>query len=97
MPPAAADDLDELLPDAPPLDAGGSGPIEVVIEAGAAPERLDAALARRVEALSRSRLKTLISEGRVSSGGETLGDPSRRVNAGTVIRIDVPEAVPAIP
>ncbi|MDR3493181.1 MAG: pseudouridine synthase [Ancalomicrobiaceae bacterium] len=73
------------------------GPIDVTIEAGAEPERLDAALARRIPALSRSRLKALIAEGRVSGAAGTLSDGSRRVNAGERFVVDVPAAVAAIP
>ncbi len=89
----AIDDIDELEV-AAPLTAGA---FEVVIEDGAASERLDAALAKRVPALSRSRLKVLITEGQVHSAGATLKDPSRRVNAGDRITIEVPETTSAIP
>lgn len=74
-----------------------AGPLTIVIEEGAASERLDAALARRIPSLSRSRLKALITEGQVSSGGATLKDASRRVNAGDQITVNVPEAAPAVP
>jgi len=85
------DDLDEALA---PLAAG---PIDVTIEVGAPAQRLDAALAQRLPALSRSRLKALITDGQVSFGGATLKDPSRRVNAGDRITIEVPETAPAAP
>ena len=56
LPPVPADDLDdEPEQDAPAAPTGGS--VDLVIEAGAAPERLDAALARRIPDVSRSRLK----------------------------------------
>ena len=89
------DDLDDLAEALAP--SAVTGPILVTIEPEAAAERLDAALARRIPDLSRSRLKQLIAEGRVTSGGATLSDPSRRVNAGTVIAVDVPDPAPAIP
>jgi 23S rRNA pseudouridine1911/1915/1917 synthase len=63
---------------------------EVTIEADAGPARLDAALARRLPDLSRSRLKALIEDGRVTIDGRTVDDPSRRVNAGAVIHLSVP-------
>ena len=75
------DDLDEEIgapaDDLPPA----AGRCEIVIEPDAATERLDAALARRIPALSRSRLKTLIGEGRVTLDGATVTDASRKINA----------------
>jgi 23S rRNA pseudouridine1911/1915/1917 synthase len=59
--------------------------------------RLDAFLAARVPALSRSRLKALIVAGAVSADGETIKDPSRAVKPGTSYRIAVPPAAPAVP
>ena len=59
------DDLDEEIgapaDDLPPA----AGRCEIVIEPDAAAERLDAALARRIPALSRSRLKTQIGRAHV--------------------------------
>jgi 23S rRNA pseudouridine1911/1915/1917 synthase len=54
-------------------------------------------LARHVGQLSRSRLKTLIEAGAVTVNGETIRDPSRRVNSGSAIRLDVPPPAPAKP
>ncbi|TDI67599.1 MAG: RluA family pseudouridine synthase [Alphaproteobacteria bacterium] len=59
--------------------------------------RLDAFLARRIKALSRSRLKALITGGTVSADGETILDPSRAVKPGTAYAVTVPAAVPAEP
>jgi 23S rRNA pseudouridine1911/1915/1917 synthase len=71
---------------------------EKLVATGAeAGERLDRVLAARVADLSRSRLKALILEGRVSIGGRTIGDPSHRVNAGDAIAIEVPPPEPAAP
>jgi 23S rRNA pseudouridine1911/1915/1917 synthase len=92
---AAVDDLDLDEIDAPAPIAAGR--LEVTIEDGSAAERLDAALAKRLPGLSRSRLKALITDGQVSSGGATLKDPSRRVNAGDRLTVEVPEAAPAVP
>lgn len=75
--------------------------VELVLSAAAAGERLDRALAGALasgpDPLSRSRLKTLIEEGRVSSGGRTLTDPSARVKPGQPIAIAIPDARPAEP
>jgi 23S rRNA pseudouridine1911/1915/1917 synthase len=58
--------------------------------------RLDRVLAART-ALSRSRLKALILDGKVAIGARTIRDPSYRVNAGDTISIAIPPAEPAQP
>ena len=67
------------------------------IAAAEAGERLDRALAARMEDLSRARLKALILAGHVAVGGRTIRDPSHRVNAGDAIAVAVPRAAPAKP
>ncbi len=94
---AELDLAEEEIEAVAPAEPLAAGPVTIVIEEGAASERLDAALARRIPSLSRSRLKALITEGQVSSGGATLKDASRRVNAGDQITVNVPEAAPAVP
>jgi 23S rRNA pseudouridine1911/1915/1917 synthase len=59
--------------------------------------RLDAFLAGRIETLSRSRLKALITGGAVNANGETILDPSRTVKPGTAYTVTVPAAVSAEP
>src|ERR1700691_3877587 len=63
-------------------------------EAGA---RLDRVLAAHVCELSRTRLKALIEAGAVAVDGRTIRDPGHRVNSGTAIVVEVPEAAPAKP
>jgi 23S rRNA pseudouridine1911/1915/1917 synthase len=60
-------------------------------------ERLDRVLAARVPALSRSRLKALILDGRVAVAGRTIRDPAARVNSGDSITVVLPAPVPATP
>jgi 23S rRNA pseudouridine1911/1915/1917 synthase len=60
-------------------------------------ERLDRVLAARVEGLSRSRLKTLVLDGRVTLSGRTIRDPGHRVNAGDTFVVEVPAPAPAQP
>ncbi|HEX4571382.1 MAG TPA: RluA family pseudouridine synthase [Dongiaceae bacterium] len=72
-------------------------PAPVSADAEDAGERLDRFLARRLSGLSRSRLKQLIEAGRVSEGGATLSDPSQKVKAGQVFRLDLPPPAPAAP
>ncbi len=58
--------------------------------------RLDRVLAART-AFSRSRLKALILDGKVTIGPRTIRDPSYRVNAGDTISLTVPPPEPAQP
>lgn len=98
-PASVADDvLDDFEAEADVETAApGAGPFEIVIEADAAPERLDAALARRIATLSRSRLKNLIGDGRVTIDGATVVDASRKINAGARVIVDLPELASAVP
>lgn len=64
--------------------------------------RLDQCLAAAVEDLSRSRLKALILDGRVSrhdgdASAKVVSDPSYRVKPGQTFAIIVPETLPAEP
>jgi 23S rRNA pseudouridine1911/1915/1917 synthase len=47
--------------------------------------------------MSRSRLRQLIDEGRVSRGGQTIKDPNHRVKPDETYVLDVPQAVAANP
>jgi len=71
----------------------------VTINAAAAGDRLDRSLATSLAsgetAPSRSRIKALIEEGRVTSNGGTISDPSRRVKPGEVFVVTVPGAAAA--
>ena len=78
--------------DAAPADARRvtAGPAD-------AGERLDRVLATHLgsdgAALSRSRLKQLILDGRVSRGGATISDPSLRVKPGETFLVAIPPPV----
>jgi 23S rRNA pseudouridine1911/1915/1917 synthase len=58
--------------------------------------RLDRVLAE-IFALSRSRLKALIEEGRVALDGTVVRDPARRVAAGAQVRLELPPARDPVP
>ena len=73
------------------------GSIEVMIEAAEAGERLDRVLAAKLDQLSRSRLKSLIEQGRVRLAGATIEEPSYRVKPGQTFAIIIPDIVPALP
>lgn len=101
--PAGGDTIDEddeaLAVGDPAATPGSARRIELVIEADAATERLDAALARRLagDDLSRSRIKALVLDGRVAVGGRTVTDPSAKIAAGAAVAIDLPATAPAAP
>jgi 23S rRNA pseudouridine1911/1915/1917 synthase len=59
--------------------------------------RLDRLLAQHLPALSRTRLKQLIEEGRVRFAGAGLRDPSFRVRPGQEFTLALPEAAIAAP
>jgi 23S rRNA pseudouridine1911/1915/1917 synthase len=69
----------------------------LVVAADDAGDRLDRMLARHIGELSRSRLKLLIEAGAVAVDGQTIRDPSHKVNSGSAILVDVPPPVPAKP
>src|SRR5208282_1894122 len=60
-------------------------------------ERLDRLLAKHIQELSRSRLKTLVLAGQVTIDGHTVRDPGHRVHAGNEINVAVPLPEPAAP
>jgi 23S rRNA pseudouridine1911/1915/1917 synthase len=70
---------------------------EIAVTAEDAGTRLDRMLTGRVGDLSRSRLKALIEDGRVSVAGEPIRDPAWHVKANQTIVVDVPPAAPAEP
>jgi 23S rRNA pseudouridine1911/1915/1917 synthase len=85
--------------------SGGSDATErrfsVTAGAGDSGRRLDQVLAAALPELSRSRLKALILEGRVTAagagGGAVIDEPSRRVKPGERFEVAVPPALPAEP
>ncbi|QQP91221.1 RluA family pseudouridine synthase [Skermanella sp. TT6] len=60
-------------------------------------ERLDKLLACGLDGLSRTRIRSLIDQGRVSSLGRTIADASLRVKPGQTFDVLVPEPEPALP
>jgi 23S rRNA pseudouridine1911/1915/1917 synthase len=74
---------------------GGHQTIDVRLEATHAGWRLDRALAVAVPTLSRERLKTLIRNGAVESGGKAVRDPATKVRGTERLSVAVPEPQPA--
>ncbi len=70
----------------------------LTVPSALAGKRLDRALADGLPTLSRSRVKALILDGRVSAEGlGALDDPSRRVSVGQVLVVAEPPPAPAEP
>ncbi|MDF1563401.1 MAG: RluA family pseudouridine synthase [Deltaproteobacteria bacterium] len=63
------------------------------VEAAEAGQRIDRLLAGRLPGLSRSRCQQLIEEGRVTLEGVAVDRPSRKVDAGMTLEVEVPEVV----
>jgi 23S rRNA pseudouridine1911/1915/1917 synthase len=59
--------------------------------------RLDRFLSEQLPQLSRTRVQTLIRQGRVSLGGATIVDAKYRVKPGERFALDLPPAIPAEP
>lgn len=109
LPAAILDDLDDdLLPEEggeEALAVATAGVLHaevlhsVAVPGTAAGERLDRVLADLLAAagLSRSRVRALIEQGCVATGGVTIDDASRRVKPGQDFTVRVPGAAPALP
>ncbi len=69
----------------------------VTAEPRATGQRLDRLLATRLGELSRTRLKHLVEDGRVSLDGAAVTDPSLRVRAGQSFVLALPETVADTP
>jgi len=74
---------------------GGFSTISVTLGDAQGGWRLDRALAAAVPALSRERLKALISSGRVRGPGGLARDPAMKAMAGTDFAIEVPDPTAA--
>jgi 23S rRNA pseudouridine1911/1915/1917 synthase len=72
-------------------------PIRVIPAPGAAGQRIDRYLAETIGDLSRSRLKTLIEEGRLHRDGVPVVEPADPVRSGAVYVLAVPAPVSARP
>ena len=72
-------------------------PIQIVAATEHAGQRLDRFLADALGSLSRSRIKTLIDEGRVRGESGTVTQPAEAVKAGATYILDLPAPVAATP
>ena len=60
-------------------------------------ERIDTFLTGLFEGMSRNRIKKLVKDGFASRNDDVISDPSKRVKAGEIYSIEIPEATEAIP
>ena len=68
-----------------------------IVPPEAAGKRIDAWLAEALGTLSRSRVKTLIEEGRLRRDGTLVTAPAEPAKAGATYRLDIPAPIPARP
>ena len=71
--------------------------IRLVAEPAAAGQRVDRFLTEAIGTISRSRVKTLIEEGRARRDGSVLREPAEPVRAGASYALDLPAPAPATP
>ena len=91
---------DALLPDDDallPEDDDGASLHTATVAADDDGRRLDKWLAGALPGLSRSRLKALILDGRVSRDGQTISDPNTPVKPGQQYSVAEPPPAPATP
>ncbi|MDR3533367.1 MAG: RluA family pseudouridine synthase [Rhodopila sp.] len=74
-----------------------SGPIRITATADQAGQRVDRFLADAIGTLSRSRVKTLIDEGRLRGDSGPVTQPAEPVRAGGTYILDLPAPTPATP
>jgi 23S rRNA pseudouridine1911/1915/1917 synthase len=74
--------------------AGGGVVHRLVVDADRAGERVDAAIAALVPALSRAVVQRLIDDGRVALNAQPARKPGQRVKAGDAIEVAVPAPEP---
>jgi 23S rRNA pseudouridine1911/1915/1917 synthase len=60
-------------------------------------QRVDRFVAGAIGTLSRSRVKTLIDEGRLTANGKVIGEPADPVRPGSLYVLDIPPPAPAAP
>jgi 23S rRNA pseudouridine1911/1915/1917 synthase len=81
----------------PALPPGSPPPFRVVADAASAGRRVDRFLAEAIGTLSRSRVKTLIEEGRAERDGIVLAEPAETVRRGAHYTLHLPPPLPARP
>ncbi|WP_428485739.1 RluA family pseudouridine synthase [Rhodopila sp.] len=73
------------------------GPIRIIAAAEHAGQRIDRFIADAIGTLSRSRVKTLIEDARLTSNNRIITEPAEAVRAGGTYTLDIPPPTPATP
>ena len=73
------------------------GPVTITAAAEYAGQRIDRFLADALGTISRSRIKTLIEEGRLRGDTGSVTQPAEPVRAGGIYTLDLPAPTPAVP
>ncbi|MGE0224213.1 MAG: RluA family pseudouridine synthase [Acetobacteraceae bacterium] len=79
------------------VDSVPTGPFRLTVDPAAAGQRIDRLLADSIGALSRSRVKALIDEGRLQCDGRSVREPAEPARAGATYILDIPPPLPAAP
>ena len=74
-----------------------AGPFHITASVDHAGQRIDRFIADALGTLSRSRVKTLIEDARLSAAGRTITEPAEPVRAGGTYTLDIPPPTPATP
>jgi 23S rRNA pseudouridine1911/1915/1917 synthase len=74
-----------------------TGPIRIAAGPEASGQRIDRFLADAIGTISRSRVKTLIEEARLTAGARLITEPAEPVRGGAVYTLDVPAPAEASP
>jgi 23S rRNA pseudouridine1911/1915/1917 synthase len=80
-----------------PPESSPHGPIRITATAEDAGQRIDRFLADQLGGISRSRIKTLIDEGRLRGASGPVTQPAEPVKAGATYVLDLPAPIPATP
>jgi 23S rRNA pseudouridine1911/1915/1917 synthase len=88
---------DSEPPSGPPGHEQPHGRIRICATNDHAGQRIDRFLAETIGTISRSRIKTLIDEGRLTGGTGPVTQPAEPVRAGGIYILDLPAPVPAAP
>jgi 23S rRNA pseudouridine1911/1915/1917 synthase len=82
----------------PPVELiGGPGPFRLIVDPALSGQRIDRVLAEAIGAMSRSRVKVLIDEGRLQRDGRQVNEPAEPARVGAVYILDIPAPVSATP
>ena len=88
--------MDDPSPAPGPIDAAPV-PLQVLAAEGSGGQRLDRFLAESIGTMSRSRVKALIVEGRVTRDGAPVTEPAEPVREGARYELRLPVPVAAVP